>query len=156
MTTSAPACFHTLTAYLVVRDAPAALDFYHRALGATETLRVKGPDDSVIHAEMIFGDSRLMLTEENETFRSPQHFSGTTVSLLMYVPDVDSAFDRAIAAGVKVLRPVQDQFWGDRAGTLEDPFGHVWTLATHKEDFSPEELQRRAAAAFCESHPSPA
>lgn len=146
--TAIPAGYHTITAYLIIRDAEAALEFYHQAFGATEVMRLKGPDGRIGHAELIFGDSRIMLAEENAMFRSPHAFSGTTVSLLMYVPDVDAAFDRAIAAGVKILRPVMDQFYGDRSGMLEDPFGHVWTLATHKEDLSPEELHRRAAVAF--------
>ena len=143
-----PAGYHTLTAYLIIRDAPRAMDFYRDAFGATEIMRMMGPDGRIAHAEMEMGDSRIMLAEENDTFRSPHSFSGTTVSLLMYVPDVDAAFDRAIAAGVKILRPVADQFYGDRTGTLEDPFGHVWTLATHKEDMSIDEMKRRAAAAF--------
>jgi PhnB protein len=142
---SVPTGYHTITAYLMILDAKAALDFYGKAFGATELMRMTGADGRIVHAEMRFGDSCVMLAEETESLRSPKALSGTTVSLLMYVPDVDLAFDHAIAAGVHVLRPVQDQFYGDRSGTLEDPFGHVWTLATHKEDVSPEEMQRRAA-----------
>jgi PhnB protein len=151
---STPEGYHTITAYLIIRDAVAALKFYHDAFGAIEIMRLKGADGRILHAEMTFGDSRIMLAEENDTFRSPHALSGTTVSLLMHVPNVDAAFERAIAAGVKILRPVQDQFYGDRSGTLEDPFGHVWTLATHKADVSPEEMQRRAAELFCKPHES--
>jgi PhnB protein len=146
---STPTGYHTITAYLIIRDAISALEFYREAFGAIEVMRLMGADGRIVHAELTLGDSRIMLAEENDTFRSPHAFSGTTVSLLMYVPNVDAAFDRAIAAGIKILRPVADQFYGDRSGTLEDPFGHVWTLATHKEDVAPEEMQRRAAAAFC-------
>ena len=145
---STPSGYHTITAYLIIRDAISALAFYKEAFGAIEVMRLMGADGRIAHAEMTLGDSRIMLAEENETFRSPHSFCGTTVSLLMYVPNVDAAFERAIAAGIKILRPVADQFYGDRTGTLEDPFGHVWTLATHKEDVPPEELQRRASAAY--------
>ena len=151
---STPAGYHTVTAYLIIRDAVAALEFYREAFGAIEVMRLMGADGRILHAELTLGDSRIMLAEENETFRSPHSFSGTTVSLMMYVPNVDAAFERAIAAGIKILRPVADQFYGDRAGTLEDPFGHIWTLATHKEDVSPEELQRRAAGLFCKPEES--
>jgi PhnB protein len=147
-----PSGYHTITAYLIIRDAIAALEFYREAFGATEVLRLMGADGRIVHAEMTFGDSRIMLAEESEAFRSPHAFSGTTVSLLMYVPNVDAAFERAIAAGIKILKPVADQFYGDRSGTLQDPFGHVWTLSTHKEDVSPEEMQRRAAALFLKLH----
>jgi PhnB protein len=143
-----PSGYHTITAYLVVHDAVAALDFYREAFGAVEVMRFKGPDGRILHAEMTLGDSRFMLADECQTVRSPRAYSGTTVSLHVYVPDVDAAFDRAVAVGVKVLRPVEDQFYGARSGTLEDPFGHIWSLATHQENISPEEMERRVAKLF--------
>lgn len=146
-----PDGYHSLTPYLVVHDGQAALDFYSRALGAVELLRIPAPGGKVGHAEMRIGDSPFMLADENQDmgFKSPKSLGGNATSLLLYVQDVDVAFPVAVAAGAKVLRPVADHFYGDRAGTLEDPFGHVWTLATHMEDLSPEELARRAKA--CEN-----
>jgi PhnB protein len=143
-----PEGYHSLTPYLVVHDGTAALDFYARAFGAVELLRIPAPGGKIGHAEMRVGDSPFMLADENQDmgFRSPKSLGGNATSLLLYVADVDTAFPLAIASGARILRPVADQFYGDRAGTLEDPFGHVWTLATHKEDLSPEELSRRAAA----------
>jgi len=148
MPKSIPKGYHTLTAYLIIRNAVAALDFYREAFGAVEVMCLKGPDGRVNHAEMTVGDSKFMLAEECSMGGSPETLNGTSVSLLMYVQDVDAALDRAEAAGIKVLRPIQDQFYGDRSVTVQDPFGHIWTLATHKEDVSPEELQRRAAVIF--------
>jgi PhnB protein len=149
-----PDGYHTVTPYLIIRGAAEAIDFYKRALGATETMRMAGPDGKVMHAEIQIGDSRIMLADEMPQmgFRSPAALGGAGASILLYVNDVDAAADQAIAAGVKVLRPVQDQFYGDRSGTFADPFGHVWTIATHTEDLTPEEINRRAQAMFKGGH----
>lgn len=134
----------SLTPYLLIRGAGAALDYYRRAFGAVELVRMPGPDGTVMHAEVRIGDSMLMLADENPAgpWRAPGA-AGPAVTLVLYVPDVDAVFERAVAAGGKVERPVANQFYGDRTGTLQDPFGHVWTVATHVEDVAPEEMQRR-------------
>ncbi|HEV2851260.1 MAG TPA: VOC family protein [Thermoanaerobaculia bacterium] len=141
-----PEGYHSVTPYLVVNDGARAIDFYKQAFGATELFRMEGPDGKVGHAEIRIGNSRVMLADEYPAmgFRSPRSLGGAGVSLMVYVEDVDARFRQAIAAGAKELRPVQDQFYGDRSGTLEDPFGHVWTLSTHKEDVSSEEMRRRS------------
>jgi PhnB protein len=143
-----PEGFHSVTPYLILQDTAAALDFYKRAFGATELVRMPGPGGKVMHAEMKIGDSILMMADAfpDMGFRDPKALGGTTVSLALYVADVDARFNQAVAAGGKVLYPVKDQFYGDRSGTLTDPFGHVWTISTHKEDLSPEEIGRRMAA----------
>ena len=143
-----PEGYHTVTPYLIVKDASLALDFYKSALDAVELYRMPDPSGRVAHAELRVGDSQIMLADEFPDMGavSPQTLGGAGVSFLVYVEDVDSAFRKAIAAGGKERRPVQDQFYGDRSGTLEDPFGHQWTLATHVEDVSPEEMQRRFEA----------
>jgi PhnB protein len=140
-----PTGYHTLTPYLIVQDAAAALGFYREALGAVERLCLKGPSGKVTHAEMQVGDSIFMLADEfpEMGFVGPRTYGGSPVSLLLYVEDVDACFAQAVATGAKALRPVKDQFYGDRAGTLQDPYGHVWTIATHLEDLSPEEIDRR-------------
>jgi PhnB protein len=139
-----PDGFHSVTPYLVIREAAKALDYYQRAFGATELMRMEMPDGKIGHAEIQVGDSRIMLADENPEMgcRGPQSLGGSAVGLLLYVVDVDAVFDRAISVGGKVVRPVQDQFYGDRSGTLEDPFGHLWTVATHKVDMTREELDR--------------
>ena len=144
-----PAGYHSVTPYLSIRGAAQAIDFYKKALGAKEIMRMPGPDGKVGHAELQIGDSRVMLADEYEAigFLSPQARGGTTVTLHVYVKDCDAMMTRATAAGAKVTRPVQDQFYGDRTGSIEDPFGHVWHLATHKEDLSMSELKKRAAHA---------
>ena len=144
-----PDGYHTVTPYLIVRDAAAAIEFYKRAFGATELLRMEGPGGKIGHAEIRIGDSPVMLAGEFPEMGTvgPQSLGGTPVSLLIYVADVDAAAERAVAAGAKVMRPVKDQFYGDRSGTFADPFGHVWTIATHKEDVTPEEIHRRFEAA---------
>jgi PhnB protein len=149
-----PDGYHTVTPYLIIRGAAEALDFYKRALGAVETMRMAGPDGKVMHAEIKIGDSRVMLADEvpQMGFRSPAALGGAGASILLYVKDVDAAANQAIAAGVKVLRPIEDQFYGDRSGTFGDPFGHVWTIASRMEDLSPEEINRRAEAMFKGSH----
>jgi PhnB protein len=140
-----PDGFHSVTPYLVVDNAADAIAFYERALGATEIMRMAGPNGNVGHAEIKVGDSPIMLADEfpEMGFRSPQSIGGTPVSLCLYVENVDECFKTALAAGAKEIRPVTDQFYGDRSGTLEDPFGHVWTIGTHKEDLGPDELQKR-------------
>ena len=139
-----PAGFHTLTPHLTVRDADKALEFYKNALGA-EVLNVAlMPDGKVMHAALRIGDSMLMLNEEFPQYGglSPLSVGGTGVTIHIYTEDVDAAFDRAVDAGAKVTMPLMDQFWGDRYGTITDPFGHKWSLATHVKDMSPEEMQR--------------
>ena len=140
-----PDGYHTATPYLIVRDAARAIEFYTRAFGATELMRLPTPSGKMGHAEIKIGDSPIMLADEYPEmgYRGPQSLGGAAVSIMLYVEDVDTLFSRAIAAGAKAIRPVADQFYGDRSGTLEDPFGHVWTLATHKEDVAPEEIHRR-------------
>jgi PhnB protein len=145
-----PPGYHSVTPYLAVRDAKAALGFYARAFGAELVLELDMPDGKVAHAEIRIGDSILMLSEENPDWgnRSPQALGGSPVSLMIYVPDADAAFARALAAGAEQVRPVEDQFYGDRSGTLKDPYGYQWTLAMHIEDVSEEEGQRRMEAMF--------
>lgn len=144
-----PEGYHTVTPYLVVRDAARAIDFYKRAFGATEVMRMPGPGGKVMHAEIQIGDSRIMLGDENPQMgaKSPQALNGSPVSLFLYVEDVDAVYKQAVAAGAKQTMPPQDMFWGDRYGKLDDPFGHQWGVATHKEDVAPEEMTKRAAAA---------
>jgi PhnB protein len=140
-----PDGYHSATPYLVVRGAAAAIDFYKKAFGATEVMRFADPSGKVGHAEIQIGDSRIMLGDEMPEMgaRSPQTIGGSPVGICLYVENSDAVFSRAIAAGGKQLRPLQDQFYGDRSGTLTDPFGHQWTVATHKEDVTPDELRRR-------------
>ena len=144
-----PDGYHTATPYLIVTGAARALDFYKEAFGATELMRLADPAGKVGHAEIRIGDSPIMLADEVPAMghRSPQSLGGSPVSILLYVEDVDAVFNQAVAAGAKVARPVADQFYGDRTGGVTDPFGHAWYIATHKEDVSSEELQKRAAAA---------
>lgn len=144
-----PEGYTTVTPYLIVKGASDALAFYAKAFDAQELFRMPGPDGRVGHAEIQIGDSRLMLADEFPEMgaKSPTTIGGSAVGLCLYVEDVDALFARALAAGAKELRPVKDQFYGDRSGTLLDPFGHQWTIATHKEDVPPEEMQRRMAEA---------
>ncbi|WP_341502114.1 VOC family protein [Gallaecimonas sp. GXIMD4217] len=145
-----PEGFHNLTPYLIVPDSDEAIRFYRQAFGAVELLRLTTPSGGIGHAELQIGDSQLMLCDENPEWesKSPGTLGGTPVSLLLYVIDVDKTLAQALAAGATLLRPVQDQFYGDRTGTLKDPFGHQWTIATHQEDLSEQELQRRMDAFF--------
>ena len=138
-----PTNYASVTPYLIVRDAKNAIDFYQRAFGAVEMFRLDGPDDTIAHAEIKIGNSPVMLAESMGGYPDPLTLGGSSVSFMIYVPDVDAAFARAVAAGATVKRPVADQFYGDRTGTLADPFGHVWSLATHVEDVSREEMDRR-------------
>ena len=146
-----PSGYHTVTPALSVRGGLQALDFYKRAFGAEEQMRFLAPDgQALMHAEIKIGDSIIMLSDENPQMgcRGPQALGGATVSLYLYVPDVDTAFEQAVAAGAKSLMPVADMFWGDRMGKLVDPFGHEWALAPHKEDLTPEEIKKRGEAVF--------
>jgi len=133
--------------YLIVDGADAAIDFYTSVLGATERMRMNGPDGSVGHAELNLGDAVIMLADESPAVdaRGPRTIGGTPVFLHVYVEDVDGVFDQAVQAGAKALRPVEDKFYGDRGGEIEDPFGHRWSLATHVEDVPEDEMARRAA-----------
>jgi PhnB protein len=143
-----PAGYHSVTPYLIIQGAAAALSFYEKAFGATELFRMPNPDGKIGHAEIKIGDSVIMLADEHPErgYRGPQSLGGTSVSLMVYVEQVDQVFKQALAAGAKELQPVTNQFYGDRSGTLTDPFGHLWTIATHVEDVPPEELERRAKA----------
>jgi PhnB protein len=144
-----PEGYHTATPYLIVQGGAKAIEFYKNAFGATEILRMAQPDGKIGHAEIKIGDSTIMLADESPErgSRSPQSLGGTPVSILLYVEKVDAVTQQAVAAGAKVVRPVANQFYGDRTGTVQDPFGHQWHIATHVEDVAPEELKRRAASA---------
>lgn len=146
-----PRGYHSVTPYLTVKGAADAIDFYKRAFGATELMRMPGPGGKLMHAEIKVGNSIVMLNDEVPEMggsRSPQSLGGTTGSLFVYVPDVDQVFRTAIAAGARVEMPLTNMFWGDRFGKVVDPFGHVWGLATHTEDLSAEEIGKRAQAAM--------
>lgn len=145
-----PDGYHSITPYLIVKGAAAAIEFYQKALGAVELFRMPMPDGRVGHAEIRIGDSSIMLADEmpEMDIRGPQ--GSPPVSLMLYVEDVDALLPQAEAAGATVLRPLKDQFYGDRSVTVKDPFGHVWTLATHKEDIPPDEMEKRATAAMAE------
>lgn len=143
-----PKGYHSVTPYLIIKGAARAIDFYKHAFGAVETLRVPGPNGTIGHAELRIGDSIIMLADEMQSgpYRSPEAFGGSPVSLMIYIANVDDVFARALSLGARQSRAVQDQFYGDRSGNLIDPFGHVWTIATHVEDVSLEEMQRRTEA----------
>jgi len=145
-----PAGCHTVIPHLVVRGAGEAMEFYKKAFGAKERFRSPGPGGKLMHAEMEIGDSRIYLADEFPEMgsKSPQTLGGTPIVVHLWVTDVDSAFQRAVGAGAKVLMPVADQFWGDRYGSVVDPYGHQWSIATHVKDMTPEEMQKAAAAAF--------
>ena len=141
-----PEGYHSITPYLVMSGAVNALEFYKKVFGATELLRMPMADGRLGHAEIRIGDSVIMMADEHPEmgYRGPKSYGGTPVSIMVYVEDVDAVSEKFVAAGGKVQRAVQNQFYGDRSGTFEDPFGHVWTIATHVEDLSPEEMERRA------------
>ena len=143
-----PDGYYTATPYLYLSDGAKAIDFYKKAFGATEMTRMGGPDGRVMHAELKIGNSIVMMADEfpEMNHRSPRALGGPSGSIMLYVTDVDAAFARAVKAGATATRPVELQFWGDKMGALEDPFGHQWTLATHVEDVSPAEMERRMAA----------
>jgi PhnB protein len=149
-----PAGYHTVTPYLTVSDGAGALTFYTRAFGARETMRMPAPGGKLGHAEMRIGDSIIMLSDEfpgMSTCKAPTSLGGTTGSLMVYVPNVDAAFQRAVEAGCKSLMVPTDMFWGDRFGKLEDPYGNQWGLLTHKEDVPPKQLAERAKAAMAQT-----
>jgi PhnB protein len=147
-----PEGYHSLTPYLAVPDAARAIDFYKQAFGAREINRMPGPDGKVAHAELQIGDSKLMLSDpfEQSTVRPPSERGGPTASIFMYVEDCDATFEQATAAGAQVEMALQDMFWGDRFGSLVDPFGHLWSIATHKEDLSEEEMAERSKSAMAQ------
>jgi len=145
-----PEGHHTVTPYLVVKGAERAIDFYRRAFGAVEICRMAGPEGKVLHAELQIGDSRIMLSDEYVEMGalSPRTIGGSSVTLLLYVPDVDESFRRAVGAGATSEMKPEDMFWGDRFGKLADPLGHRWSMATHKEDLTPEEIAKRQEKFF--------
>jgi len=148
MAKAIPDGYHSVTPYLIINGASEAIAYYQKAFGATELFRMPAPEGKIGHAEIKIGDSPIMLADEYPEmgYKSPRTLGGSPVSIMIYVEDVDTVFDQAIAAGGKAQRPVKDQFYGDRSGTLEDPFGHVWHVATHKEDVTPEEMEKRMKA----------
>jgi PhnB protein len=139
--------------YLIVQGAAAAIDYYKKAFGAKEVMRMPGPDGKIGHADLIIGGGHVMLGDESPEmgYRGPKSFGGSPVSLCLYVDDVDGVVEKAVTAGGKIMRPVADQFYGDRTGGLTDPFGHIWFVMTHVEDVSNEEMNKRAAA-MAKSH----
>ena len=144
-----PEGYHSVTPYLIFKGAAAAIDFYKKVFGATELFRMPDASGKLVgHAEIKIGDSHIMMADEcpEMGYLSPQTLGGTPVSILLYVEDVDSTVPRAVAAGAKLVQPIKDQFYGDRSGTLHDPFGHVWTIATHIRDVSPEEMVAHTGA----------
>jgi PhnB protein len=143
-----PEGYHSVTPYLIVRGGVEAIEFYKKAFGATELFRFPAPGGKIGHAEIKIGDSPIMLADEfpEMGYKGPQSIGGSPLSLMIYVDDVDTVFNRAVEAGGTVKEAVQDKFYGDRTGTVIDPFGHVWHISTHKEDVSMEEMERRAKA----------
>ena len=141
-----PEGYHTVTPYLAVDNAAEAIDFYRRAFGAKERVRMPGPGDTVMHAELEIGDSHVMLSDPfpQASTTPPKELGGTSASVFMYVEDIDAVYRQAIDAGASSLMEPDDMFWGDRFGSVQDPFGHSWTIATHIEDLEPEEMQRRS------------
>ena len=144
-----PEGYHSVTPYLIINGAASAIEFYQKAFGATELFRFPTPDGKIGHAEIKIGDSPIMLADEFDEmgYKGPQALGGSPVSLMIYLEDVDTVFNRAVEAGASVKEAVQDKFYGDRTGTLTDPFGHVWHVSTHKADVSMEEMEKRAKAA---------
>jgi len=147
-----PEGYHTVTPHLIFENTAQALDWYKRALGAEELNRSAGPDGKIIHAEIRIGDSRMMLNDEMGGGKSARAYGGSPISLWVYVEDCDSVFNRAVTSGAQrasgPMGQLTDQFWGDRSGTFTDPFGYTWSIATHKEDLTPQELEKRAAEFF--------
>ena len=147
-----PEGYHTVTPYLAVEDAARAIEFYTQAFGAKEVVRMDAPGGKIGHAELEIGDSRIMLSDPfpQSSSKPPKDLGGTSFSVMMYVEDVDAAFKRAVDAGATVSMELSDMFWGDRFGSVTDPFGHSWSLATHVEDVPPEEMAERAKAAMAQ------
>ena len=145
-----PEGYHTITPYLAVEDAAAAIEFYKRAFGATERSRMPGPNGKIAHAEIEIGDSLIMTSDQfpQSSVKPPKEIGGATVSIFLYVEDVDSVVQDAVDAGATITMPVEDMFWGDRFGQVSDPFGHIWQVATHVEDVSPEDMEKRAQEAM--------
>lgn len=143
-----PDGYYSLTPYLVCKGAAKAIDFYTKAFGGQETVRMPGPGGQIMHAEIKIGNAMLMLSDENKErgYLSPDSIGGTATSIMFYTEDVDAVYNRAIAAGAKSETAPADMFWGDRMGNLVDPFGHKWAIATHKEDVSPQEMEKRMQA----------
>jgi len=140
-----PEGYNTVTPYLIIKGAAKAIDYYKNVFGATVVVRMDGPNGQVGHAELQIGDSRIMLADENPSMgaRSAESIGASPVSLYLYLPDCDKVVEKAAAEGAKILKPVADQFYGDRSGFIQDPFGHLWGIATHKEDVSPQEMKER-------------
>jgi len=140
-----PDGYHTVTSYMILPNTEEAIAFYEKAFDAKETLRLKNPDGSIAHAEIQIGDTFVMLADANPEFgmKSPLEFGGSPCHFMIYVEDADASFEQAVAAGGTVVRPVQDQFYGDRSGMFRDPFGHQWSIATHIEDLSQDDVQKR-------------
>ena len=145
-----PDGYHTVTPYLIINGAKDAIEFYKKAFGATEVLRLNRPTGDIGHAEIKIGDCKIMLAEScsDSSVSSPENLGGTTIAIHLYVEDVDAIFEQAIDAGALDLKSVEDQFYGDRTGTLQDPFGHIWFIATHKEELTLEEIQKRAGEIY--------
>jgi PhnB protein len=143
-----PDGYHSVTPYLVIKGAAEALEFYKSVFGATELMRFDGPNGTLAHAEIKIGNSPLMISDEwpDMGFRGPKSIGGSPVGIMIYVEDADAMFAKAVAAGGTVTKPLQDQFYGDRSGSITDPWGHMWTIATHVEDVTPEEIERRMKA----------
>ena len=148
-----PEGYHSVTPYLFIRGAATAIDFYKNVLGAKERMRMPGPDGKIMHAELQIGDSIIMLADENPQIgaKSPETLGGTSSSHHVYVENVDITTQKAVSAGAKLVRPVKDEFYGDRSGTIIDPFGHMWSIATHIEDVSQEEMKKRMAKVMSQS-----
>jgi PhnB protein len=140
-----PEGYNSITPYLIIKGAAEAIEYYKKVFGATEVMRMPQPDGRIGHAELKIGNSHIMLADEfpEMEHRGPLTLGSSPVSMLLYVEDVDAIVDRAVAAGARILKPVQDQFYGDRSGFIQDPFGHLWGVATHKEDVSPQEMKER-------------
>lgn len=140
-----PQGYHSITPYLTIKDCAKAIEFYKSVFGAKETVRMDGPDKKIMHAEIRIGDSVLMMTDESLEcdHKGPEKLGGSPISVLLYVENVDETFERALKAGAKVVREVRNEFFGDRMGTLQDPFGHIWSIGTHIEDVPPEEMEKR-------------
>jgi PhnB protein len=147
-----PEGYNTVTPYLAVDDAAAAIEYYTKVFGAKESVRMDGPDGGIAHAELDIGDSKIMLSDPfpQASTRTPKELGGTSASIFMYVEDVDAIVKKAVDEGATITMEVQDQFWGDRYGSIKDPFGHAWSIATHVEDVPPEEMDERAKAAMAQ------
>jgi PhnB protein len=145
-----PKGYHTVTPYLVLDDASGAIEFYKKAFGAQEIMRMQGPPGKIAHAEIKIGDSPIMISDEmpGASDRSPKSLGGSGVGIFLYVDNIDSVFNQAVSAGAKSEMPPEDMFWGDRFGKLVDPFGHRWALATHIEDVAPQDMEKRGKEAM--------